>query len=397
MWKRILLAVLGLVVTILVLGGIKGAQIGAMIAAGESFVPPPEAVSTAVVEEAEWESSLRSVGTVVAARGVTVSTEVPGLVTKLGFESGQKVKKGAVLVQLDTSIERASLEAAQATLELAELSLKRAKGLAKRNVNAPAELDSAEATARQARAQVDNIRAQIAKKTIRAPFSGRLGIRRVELGQILDPGTPLVELQDLDEVYVDFYLPQHELAHVAPDQTVKVTSDGHGDRVWQGSIQTIEPSVDVATRNVRIRAVFDNADGELRPGMFVEARVVLPPGPPVLAIPATAVIYAPYGDSVFVVEDAPPPPDGEAPAGAAPNEAGGSARPTGALGPSKVARQVFVELGERRGDFVAIRSGLETGQAVVSAGAFKLRSGMAVVVDNSKPLEPKLAPKPKDS
>lgn len=373
MWKKIVLSLLLFIVTLGTLGTIKGLQIGAMIASAESFVPPPEAVSTTVVEEKVWEPTLSAVGTVVAARGVTVSSEVPGLVTALRFESGQKVRRGAVLVQLDKSIELAQLSSAEATAELAEASLRRARGLSQEKINAPAELDSAKASARQARAQVENIRAQIAKKTIRAPFSGTLGIRQVELGQIVAPGTPIATLQDLDEVYVDFFLPQHDLSLIAPGQAVRVTSDGGQERVTTGKIQAIEPSVDVATRNVRVRGLFKNKEGFLRPGMFVEAEVLLPPGPPVIVIPYSAVLYAPYGNSVYVVE-----PGSEGSEG-------------------MVARQVFIEIGERRGDFVAITSGLKKDQTVVSAGAFKLRNGMSVVIDNSEPLDPQLAPTPKDT
>lgn len=373
MWKKVLLAAFGLVLVIGALGGVKAAQIGAMIEAGESFVPPPTTVSTAEVKTEVWAPSLHAVGTVVASRSVVVSAEVPGLVRKLEFESGAEVRANQVLVRLDASIERAQLASAEATAKLARLSLDRARQLSKAKVNAPAELDAAEAESGRAHAQVANIEAQIAKKIIRAPFAGRLGIRQVELGQILSAGSPVVALQNLDRVYVDFYLPQADLPSLEVGQTVVIGADTQLDRVWRGKVDTIEPSIDVATRTVRVRAAFDNADGTLRTGMFVNAQVILPGAPKVLALPATAVIFAPYGNSVFVVEE-----------GAEESD-------------PKVAKQVFVELGERRGDFVAVQSGLTEGQTVVSAGAFKLRNGGAVVVDNSTDLDPKLAPEPEDS
>lgn len=370
MWKKVLLSVFGLIAVLAVLAGVKASQIGAMIEQGESFVPPPTAVTTSAVEEAEWSPSLRAVGTVVAARGVMVAAEVPGLVKRLAFESGQRVRRGDVLVELDSAIERAQLSSAKANLELAEVNLRRTKALAEQRINAPAELDAAEAQAKQARAQVDNIAAQIAKKTIRAPFDGKLGIREVELGQIVSPGTPLVRLQDLDRVYVDFYLPQRDLERLEDGQAVRIYTDAKPGRQWTGAVDTIEPTVDVSTRNVRVRAVFANEDGTLRPGLFAEVRVDLPAGAPVLVVPATAVNYAPYGNSVFVVKD---------------------------VEEARVADQVFVELGERRGDYVAITRGLAKGQDVVTAGGFKLNDGMSVAVDNARALAPKLEPQPEDS
>jgi membrane fusion protein (multidrug efflux system) len=380
MWKRILIAVVGLVVVIGALGGVKAAQIGAMIEAGENFRPPPASISTAEVLSQVWAPSLHATGTIVASQAVVVSSEVPGLVRKLSFESGQTVKAGQVLVRLDTSIEQTQLKSAQATAKLAEISLGRSRGLSKARVNAPAELDRAEAEAAGAAAQVDNIQAQIDKKLIRAPFSGRLGIRQVELGQILSSGSPVAALQNLTRVYTDFYLPQADLTRIETGQKVVIVTDGPLDRIWTGQIETIESSIQVATRTVRVRAVFENPDGALRSGMFVEVRVKLPDAAAMPVIPATAVVFAPYGDSVYVVEAAKPAADGKAPDPGA-----------------KVARQIFVKLGNRKGDFVVVESGLKPGQTVVSAGAFKLRNGSGVVVDNSTELDPSLAPKPKDS
>ena len=383
-WKRIVLAVAGLGLTVAVLGGIKAAQISAMMSAGGGAGPPPEVVSVRDVAEQMWLPSLRATGTVVAVRSVLVSTEVPGLVLKLGFDSGDRVAKGKLLVQLDTSIERAELESALAGAELAEASLRRAKGLSSQRVNSPAELDSAQAEARQAQAAVGNIRAQIAKKTIRAPFSGRLGIRQVDLGQILTTGTPIVRLQDLDRVYVDFYLPQQDLGLLSEGQTVLLASDVRDKRTWEGVVETIESSVEISTRNVRVRAVFENKDGALRAGMSVRVQVALADDEPTLVVPATAVVFAPYGNSVYVVE-----PEGKTAGNSPPgSDANGKA--------GLIARQKFVELGERRGDFVAVVGGLEKGERVVSAGAFKLRDG-ASVIERDSSVDPQLSPHPRDS
>ncbi len=394
MVKKIALAVLGLVAVVAALGLVKFKQIEAMIAAGEAMQMPPESVSVAEVEEQIWVPSLRAVGTVRAARGVTVSAEVPGLVAKLAFDSGQKVQTGAVLIQLDASIERAELASAKATARLARVTLRRQSRLADQKINAPAERDTAQAEADQAAARVANILAQIAKKTIRAPFAGQLGIRQVDLGQIVSAGTPIVSLQDLETVFVDFFLPQQDLPRIARDQEVEIRVDAFVDRVWMGRIQSIEPSVDPSTRNVQVRAVLDNADGTLHPGMFVEAQVNLPAATPVIVVPATAVVYAPYGNSVYVVES------NEPKGAAAAADQNGAASPEGAPPPqvpAMLARQVFVKLGERRGDFVVVRSGLDKGMQVVRAGAFKLRNGSPVVIDESDPVVPQVAPKPEDS
>lgn len=386
---RILISIVGLSVVVGILGGIKALQIATMVEAGENFVPPPTTVSTAQVTEDHWAPSLRAVGTIVATQGVLVSTEVPGTVKKLWFDSGDPVKANSLLVELDASIERAELASARATAELAELSLRRARGLARKKINTPADLDLAKAESKQAKAQVARIIARIAQKTIRAPFAGTLGIRQVDLGQILSAGNPVVSLQALDQVYVDFYLPQQEVGRIKVGQSLSLSTDAHPAREWKGTVEAIEPTIEVATRNLRIRGIVDNASHALRPGMFAAVQVVLPVGPPVLVVPATAVVFATHGNSVYVVEDAPSGThESKDPTAndASPPTPGG-----------KVARQVMVETGQRRGDFVAITSGLEQGQTVVTAGAFKLRSGVPVVVKNGTPLKPALAPKPKDS
>ena len=379
----------GLLLLVLLLGGVKAGQIGAMIAVGKTFAPPPEAVTSATVAASEWRPSRPAIGTLVAVRGVTLGAELPGLIRQVGFESGQAIRRGELLVRLDTSTEEAQLQAAQAEAVLARLALTRAESLRQGEANTQADLDAARARAQQAEAAVAGLDATIAKKTIRAPFDGRIAIRQVELGQVVSPGTPIASLQSVDPIHVEFWLPQQALADLRVGQEVQARTDTFPGQPWSGRITTINPEVDVATRNVRVRATLPNPDGRLRPGMFANVEVVSAEQRPVLLIPATAVMFAPYGDSVFVL-GAPPAgegaggtPTGAAPKGEAPRAAGGL-----------VAQQRFVRLGERRGDLVAVASGLAAGETVVSSGAFKLKNGMAVVVKNDLAPDARLAPAP---
>lgn len=372
--KRWIVAVVGVLLVIGLLVGVKALQIGTMIKAGKSFTPPPEAVTSARVERSEWQSARSAVGTVVAVHGVTLGAELPGIIREVNFDSGTSVKKGAVLVKLDTSTEEAQLASALAEAQLARINLERARKLRQEGSNAPAELDAAEAKDKQAQAAVATLRATIAKKTVRAPFDGRIAIRQVEMGQAVSEGTPIASLQSVDPIYVEFALPQQALADVRLGQRVAMTTDIYPGSTWQGAVSTVNTEVDPATRNVRVRATFRNADGRLRPGMFVNVEVLSSGRHPVLLVPATAVIFAPYGDSVFALEEKK-------------DEAGKA---------TLVARQKFVRLGERRGDLVAVVSGLKAGEAVVSSGAFKLRNGMPVVVRNDLAPKAELAPHPEE-
>lgn len=372
MLKKIALTVVALLVVIALLGGIKGMQIGALIAAGENMTQPPEAVAVAPVQSGNWETSIHSVGSIAAVQGVMVSAEVAGVVSRIAFESGETVQAGDILVELDASIERAQLESVKATAELAQITLKRSNELRSKNTISQSELDSAESQEKQAKAEVLRLEATIAKKTIRAPFDGRLGIRQVNLGQFLNSGGAIVSLQSLDPVYVDFSVPQQQLDQVAPGLEVRVQSDAADGKVFEGKINAISSEIDVATRAVRVRAELANPEGLLRPGMFGSVTVVQAETKPVNYIPITAVIYAPYGNSVYVIEPA-------------------------ESGDGKIARQQFVRLGDKRGDFVAVIEGVEPGQSVVSAGAFKLRNGVSVSVKESDVLDPKLNPTPTDA
>jgi len=369
--KQIGLALVIVLVVAGAIGGVKAAQIGAMIEAGESFTPPAIGVTSAEVESAEWESLTAAIGTAEAVQGVTIASEVPGTVTSLRFDSGDTVTQGQVLATLDSSTERAQLASARATLELAELTLRRAQTLAERSAVSRAELEQAQAQEAQARAQIAGLRATIAKKTIRAPFDGRLGIRQADLGEILQPGSPIVSLQSTGPIFVDFNVPEQALPTLEEGFEVRATSNTYPDQPFSGTIQTIDTAIDRSTRNIRVRAIFPDADGQMRPGMFLQVEVVRPERRQVLAIPNTAVLYAPYGDSVYVIEE---------------GEEDGL-----------VAKQAFVRLGERRGDFVEVIEGLEAGQTVVSTGAFKLNNGAAITLENDvSPADPSLEPDPEN-
>ncbi len=373
MKKRIILAVLGLVVLIVLLAGVKTMQIGAMIDQGKKFVPPPETVTTDVVRAESWETQLTAVGTLNAVQGVTVAAELPGKVVKIAFVPGSQVKKGDRLVSQDTSSEEAQLPGASAQVNLARSELERAAKMVSEKIISQADYDRAVATHEQALSQANNIRATIAKKTIRAPFSGRLGIRQVNLGQLLREGDPIVTLQSLDPIYVDFTLPQQQLAQLRSGLPVRVTCDAMPGVTVEGSITAINPLVEAETRNIHLQATVANHAERLRSGMFVNVAVGLTVPQKVLAVPATAVLYAPYGDSVFIVAD-------------------DKARKGG-----KALRQQFVRLGEKRGDFVAVTNGLKEGESVVSTGVFKLRNGQTVTVDNRLAPQFRQAPRPENN
>ncbi len=397
--KLWIFVVVGLLVVLGALVGVKGGQIGAMIAAGKGMVPPPDAVTTAKVEATQWQASRPVVGTLVAVRSVVLGSELPGLVREIRFDSGTAVRAGQELVKLDTSTEEAQLAASQADAQLAHQSLDRARKLRADNTNTAADLDAADARAKGAEANVAQLKAVIAKKTIRAPFDGRVGIRQVELGQILGNGAPITTLQSVSPIYAEFFLPQETLSELTLGLAARVTTDIFPKDTWDGRITVINSEVDVATRNVKVRATVPNTDGRLRAGMFVNVEVLSTDKRPVLVIPATAVIYAPYGDSVFTVEEKKPekPKDpSEKDSGDTDGKAKKEAAAPAPFVPGLVARQKFVRLGERRGDLVAVVSGVAAGEQVVSLGAFKLRNNSSVIVRNDLAPKTELAPHPLD-
>jgi membrane fusion protein, multidrug efflux system len=374
MKKKIIIAIIGLVVLTGTIGGIKGLQIGWMMS--QKRPPLSETVTTFAARTENWESVLSSVASLVAVQGVTVSAEMTGKVVQITFEPGAMVQAGDLLVQQDIAAETAQLRSAEATVALTKLTLERARKLLAQKTSSQSEYDNADAQYKQAVAQADNMRALIAKKTIRAPFAGVLGIRLVNLGQILSAGEAIVSLQALDPIFVNFSLPQQQLARIRPGLAVRVKTDALPDEVVEGTITAINPEVETATRNIMVQATVKNTRHQLRPGMFAMATVVLPEQNAVLAIPVTAVLNAPYSDSVFIVE----------------NDKNDKNNP-----PAKIVRQQFVRLGTRRGDFVAVNSGLKQGETVVSTGVFKLRNGQAVTVDNTLAPAFKIAPTPKDT
>jgi len=358
-----------------VIGFVKYRQVQAAIAQATSYRPPPEAVTTTVAEEKTWDESLDAIGTVTAVRGVTVSADLPGVVDVIGFDSGDPVKAGAVLVRLDTKQEQAQLAAAEARLSLAKVSLDRIAGLKGKGVASQAEYDAARAEHDQAQAGVGEIRATIDRKTIRAPFTGVLGIREVNRGQYLNSGQPVVSLQSLDPIYVNFGVPQQELHHVKVGAEVKVSSDGDPGRTLTGKVTALDAVVDSATRNVQVQATFANPDLMLRPGMFVRADVGLEESDVVIPIPASSIQYAPFGDSVFIVEQ--------------------MKDPQGAS--YQGVRQQFVKTGSSRGDLVAVVSGIQPGEQIVTSGTFKLRNGAAVAINNEVQPGSDPAPEPEDN
>jgi membrane fusion protein (multidrug efflux system) len=375
MFKKVFVAIIAVV---LLVGAIVYAKMGQFVAMGEAaenMVFPPETVTTMTVESTDWEQVIKAPASVSPVQGVTVSAEVGGRISEITFMSGASVEQGDVLIQLDATTEAAQLAAAEATAALAKADLARVRKLGQRDLASDDTVDRAAALVKETVAQVGVIEAQIAKKSVRAPFAGQLGLRLVNLGQIIGNDEPIVTLQTLDPVHLDFSLPQQQLPRIEPGMDVRVQADTAPGEMFPGEIIAINPEVDRATRNVRVRALVANLDLALRSGMFVNVEVVLPERKAVLPVAATAVLYAPFGDSVFVVED----------------------RET-TDGESQLAlRQQFVQLGEARGDFIDVTDGLEPGEVVVTSGVFKLSSDMNVVIDNTLAPKPELAPSPADS
>lgn len=368
----------GLIGVVLLIAGplflAKQSQFKAMASA--PMMMEPTTVTAAPATPQKWENLLSATGSLVPVQGVTVSAEMPGRIVKIAFEPGTKVKDGELLVQLDTSTEEAQLRAAEATAALAKANLERARELRQNNTNSPSELDAADAQAKQAQAQAESIRTVIAKKTIRAPFAGRLGLRMVNLGQNLREGDAITTLQTLDPIFVNFSLPQQRLAQMKPGTKVRVITDAAPGETFEGEITALNSEVDPVTRNMRAQATLQNREEKLRAGMFANVEVVLPQQIEALAIPVTAVAYAPYGDSVFVIDEK-------------------KDEKTGQV--QQVLRQQFVRLGASRGDFVAVTEGLKPGQQVVTSGVFKLHAGMPVVIDNKLAPPVELKPKPKNA
>ena len=380
---RYVLPVLGLFALIAVLVAIKFTQISSLMNMGKEMAkagPPPETVATTTAQTQSWEGTLSAVGSIAAAKGVVVSNDAPGVVSHIYFESGAVVRQGQTLVDLDTSVERAQLASSRAKVDLATLTVNRSRALVKSNTIAQAAADNDESQLKTASTDANAIRAQIDRKIVRAPFSGRLGIREINLGQYLNSGTRITVLEAIDTVYVDFTLPQQRLGEIKVGMPIRVTIEGVEGVPREGTIAAVDPEVDSTTRTIKVRAAVPNKEETLRPGMFANVSVVLPDRGELVAVPATSLVHASYGDSVFVVEDKK-------------DDSGGAAAIAGG-NPRQVARQQFVRVGASRGDFVAILDGVAAGQEIVSGGAFKLRSGSAVTVNNEVKVDPQLSPHP---
>jgi len=374
MKKRMFIVLVAIVVFVFTIGMVKYGQIKKGKAQQAAFKMPPEAVTTVVAKPTEWPTMQAAIGSVEAVHGVVVSADLPGVVEKISFESGKTVRAGDLLVQLDTRQEQAQLAAAEAQAKLTKVNLDRLTGLRQKGIAAQAEWDSADAAQSSAQARIGEIRATIARKTIRAPFTGVLGIRQVNLGQYLQSGSPIVPLQSLDPIYVNFSVPQQDAAGMKNGSVVKVRAEGSTVEST-GKITATNSLIDPATRNVQIQATFANADGRLKPGMFVSTSVGLGTASTVIPLPASAINYAPYGDSVFIVADL--------------------KDQTGQT--YKGVRQQFVKLGPGRGDQIAIVEGIKPGEEIVTSGVFKLRQGAAVQVNNATVPSNNPAPKPEDS
>ena len=372
--KPIILAISGIITLVVLIFGIKVLQIGKMMST--PMVMPPTTVSSAIVKEEDWAPTLSAIGSVSAVQGAVVSTELGGVVAEIDFQNGGVAKKGDLLMRLDSSAEEAQLHTAQADLELARANLERERNLAERKVVSKQEFDAAQSTFGQKQGAVDNMRSFITKKEVRAPFDGMLGIRQVNVGQMINSGQQVVQLTALDKVYVDFALPQQNLPQLGTGYDARVHADALPGREFKGKVTAINSMVDTVTRNVGVQATLENPDHVLRPGMFVKVDVILPEKSKTLVIPGSAVSYAPYGNSVFVIEKGKDPKTGKE---------------------SQSLRQAFVRIGEARGDFVAVTEGLKAGDVVVSTGVFKLRNGMPVVINNDLAPKPQLNPKPIDS
>jgi membrane fusion protein (multidrug efflux system) len=378
--KRYIIGAAAIGCLITISGGLialKVPQFKAMEASSAAQQMPPMAVATVQATSESWNPLLPAVGSMVAENGIILRAEASGVLTAIQFESGAKVAKGAILAQLDVTLEQAQLRSAEAGVELARLNAERVRELRSRETLSQSDLDTVEAQLTQAIAGAEQIRAAIEKKTFRAPFAGTAGIRRANLGQYLNGGDQLVSLQALDPIHVDFSLPQQRLTEITTGLPVRVRTDAAPDRVFEGRITAIDTKVDPQTRNLQLRATLSNNDELLRPGMFAKVEIVLPAGAPQVVVPVTAINYSTSGNTVFVIDTTNN------------NGPGGTSMHT--------VRQQLVRLGANRGDFVAILSGLKAGEQVVVQGGFKLRNGASVIINNSLLPKPELEPKPANS
>jgi membrane fusion protein, multidrug efflux system len=375
MAKRMFLTLAVLAAILGGLGFVKFRQVQAAIAQGASYQPPPTAVTTVIAKRETWPSTMSVIGTVAAIQGVTIGADLPGTVDKIHFESGQWVHEGDILVELDTRQERAQLASLEAQRDLARINYDRAQELVKAGVISRSDYDNATAQQKATEAQVADTRAAIARKTIRAPFTGLLGIRQISLGQYLAAGQAIVSLQSLNPIYVNFGVPQQDTPKVVPGHVLRVTDADLPGMAFSGRISALDSVINEQTRNIEVQAILTNKDNKLRPGMFVQVELPVGKSREVVPLPASAINYAPYGDSVFVVREM--------------KDQKGNAY--------RGVQQQVVKIDGSRGDQVAIISGLNPGDEVVSSGAFRLRNGAPILVNNTVKPENNPNPKPQDS
>ncbi len=368
MIKKFLIVIVGFVAVVLALGAVKVAQFKEM--ASISHEMPASSVTSYEAKAVAWQPVISAIGTLAPVEGVTIAADADGTIVKIAAESGTAVKAGDLIIELDTSVEVAQLASAEAAAALAKLQHDRAAELVAKNTISKSEFDAATAQLNQAGANVAALKATIEKKHVRAPFAGRVGIRLVNLGQFVARGRALVPLQKLDPIYVNFNIPQRQLASLTLGQKISLRVDAF-PQPFEGKISAINSEVDASTRSVSVQALVANSDERLRAGMFVQVEVELPAGATQVVVPATAVAYAPYGNSVFVIE-----------------------KMKGKDGKEYLGvRQQIVKLGTTRGDLVAVESGLKPGEQVASAGVFKLRNSAPVQVNNT--VQPSASPAPK--
>ena len=374
-WLRLILTLVAIVAVIALVGSVYARQIIALLAAKKAgaFEPPPAAVTTTTIHPVRWQPTLHAIGSLEAVQGVTVAADLPGIVKEIRFESGATVRQGDILVRLNTDQEQAQLEASTAQRDLAMLALKRARDLREKNANSQSDFDTAEANQHQTEANVAAARAAVDRKTIRASFNGTLGIRRASLGQYLNSGDPVVSLQSMDPIYVNFTLPQQNLRDFGVGAEIEVKTDATGDAVFKGTVNAINSLVDTATRNFQAQATVANPGAKLRPGMFANVDVLLGGERDVLPIPGSAIAYAPYGNSVFVIAH-----KVKIPADPAVPDSKEKILDT-------AVRQQFIKTSQTKGDLVAVTAGLKDGDEIVSSGTFKLQNNSPVNVDKAPP------------
>lgn len=373
MLKKFIIAIAGFIFVVAALGFVKVAQIKKL--SSQPHVMPATSVTTVEAVEETWRPVLSAIATLAPVQGVTLGADADGTIARIAVENGSSVKAGDLLLEFDTTVEAAQLAAVEARLAIVKLDRDRASELREKNTISQAELDQNDAQLKQTIADVEAIRAQLAKKKLRAPFDGRVGIRLVNVGQFVPRGSALMPLQKLNPIYVNFTIPQRYLPQLVVGQETQVKVDAFGERVFSGKIVAINPEVDASSRNVSVQALIENPDEILRSGMFARAEVQLPTAKPSVVLPATAVAYASYGNSVYIIEKMKDKQGNEY------------------LG----ARQQFVKLGTTRGDQVAILEGVKPGEVVASAGVFKLRNSAPVQINNEKLPSNSPTPKPENT